>query len=160
MPHRASHWIWSCRNLMRMEVHLESVLSPTPTPHPSPHPSFSDCSKKCRRNYMKKRKKSSKFDPKPVKNESKTAPKQNRIKPRGPHANLVEQKVAFWRLSGSLGVALGALLLHLGSPWSIFCSSWGRFGPHFSILMAVGWAWKLNQCIFGAFLEPFCIKKH
>ena len=54
MPHRASHWIWSCRNLMRMEVHLESVLSPTPTPHPSPHPSFSDCSKKCHRNYLKK----------------------------------------------------------------------------------------------------------
>ena len=92
--------------------------------------------------------KSSNFDPKTMKNESKTAPKQNQAKPRGPHGNLVEQKVGFWRLLGSLGVALGALLLHLGSPWSIFCSSWGRFGPHFSILMAVGWAWKLNQCIF------------
>ena len=160
MPHRASHWIWSCRNLMRMEVHLESVLSPTPTPHPSPHPSFSDCSKKCRRNYMKKHEKSSKIDPKTVKNERKTAPKQNQIKPRGPHGNLVEQKVAFWRLSGSLGVALGTLLHHLGSPWSIFCSSWGRFGSHLSMLVAFGWAWKLNQCIFGAFLEPFCIKKH
>ena len=99
------------------------------------------------------------FYPKTVKNESKTAPKQNQAKPRGPHGNRVEQKVGFWRLLGSLGVALGVLLLHLGSPWSIFCSSWGRFGPHFSILMAVGWAWKLNQCIFGSFLEPFCIKK-
>ena len=103
---------------------------------------------------------SSKIDPKTMKNERKTAPKQNQIKPRGPHGNLVEQKVAFWQLSGSLGVALGALLHHLDSPWSIFCSSWGRFGPHFSMLVAFGWAWKLNQCIFGAFLDPFCIKKH
>ena len=105
-------------------------------------------------------KKSRTFDPKTVKNESKTAPKQNQAKPRGPHGNLVEQKAGFWRFLGSLGVALGALLLHFGSPWSICCSSWGRFGPRFSILMAVGWAWKLNQCICGWFLEPFRIKKH
>ena len=84
--------------------------------------------------------------------------------PRGaknqPRRAQVEQKVGIWRLLGSLGVALGALLLHLGSAWSIFCSSWGRFGPHLSMLVAFGWAWKLNKCIFRAFLEPFCIKKH
>ena len=101
---------------------------------------------------------SRKFDPKTMQNESKTAPKQNQAKPRGPHGNRVKEKVGFWRFFGSLGIALGALLLHFGSPWSIFCSSWGRFGPHFSILMAVGWAWKLNQCIFDHFWSHFASK--
>ena len=55
-----------------------------------------------------------------MKNESKTAPKQNQVKPRGPHGNRVEQKVGFWRLLGSLG-----------SPWALFCSTWARLGRFF-----------------------------
>ncbi len=75
--------------------------------------------------------KSSKFDPKTMKNESKTAPKQNQAKPRGPHGNLVEQKVGFVAVLGvtwgrlgrpfaPLWVALVDLLLLLGSLWTPF----------------------------------------
>ena len=76
-------------------------------------------------------KKSSKFDPKPVKNESKTAPKQNRIKPRVPMPILWSKRSHF---GGSWG--------HLGSPWAPFCTTWARLGRFFVPL--------------GVALDPIC----
>ena len=131
MPHRASHWIWSCRNLMRMEVHLESVLSPTPTPHPSPHPSFSDCSKKCHRNYLKKHEQIkqiwSQNSEKWEQNGAETEPDQAKRSPCqscGAKGRILAALGVTWGRLGNpfapLGLALVDFLFLLGSLWTPF----------------------------------------
>ena len=93
-----------------------------------------------------------------MKNDSKTASKQNQAKPRGPRQScgakgwiLAALGVTWGRLGRSfapLGIALVDFLLLLG-----------RFGSHFSILMAVGWAWKLNQDHFWRHFASTNIEK-
>ena len=163
MPHRASHWIWSCRNLMRMEVHLESVLSPTPTPHPSPHPSFSDCSKKCHRNYLKKHEQIkqiwSQNSEKWEQNGAETEPNQAKRSPRqscGAKGRILAALGVTWgRLGRSfapLGVALVDLLLLLGSLWTPFFDV-GGFWMGLEAQPMHFWS------IFGAILHQKALKK-
>ena len=90
MPHRASHWIWSCRNSMRMEVHLESVLPP-----PLALFNFSDCLRKCSEMLARKGAKWRLKRSQSHESEAKTASKDSQTKPGGPQRDLVEKRISF-----------------------------------------------------------------